>query len=141
MSSQIRQVMSLSTKEYLDISADWILFHKLLHELKCWFLIRLLWNNFFSSIEVTDFSSQLPDQIYGTYMYVTSSVLQCNKKFPQLAMLFLIRRCTLSSYSMSISLERILWVEQRKGNKCHKFILPSFIITIMRKLNNNYCST
>ena len=38
---------------------DRILFHKLLHELKCWFLICLLGNSFFSSIEVTDFSSQL----------------------------------------------------------------------------------
>ena len=51
--------MSLNKKEYININPDRILFHKLLHELKCSFLIWLHGNSFFSSIEVTDFSSQL----------------------------------------------------------------------------------
>ena len=51
--------MSLSTKEYFNSNPDRILFDKLLYELKCWFLVCLLGNSFFSNIEVTDFSSQL----------------------------------------------------------------------------------
>ena len=51
--------MSLVTQEYSGINTDRIIFHKLLHELKCSFLILLHGNSFFSSIEVTSFSSQL----------------------------------------------------------------------------------
>ena len=51
--------MSLSTKEYLNNNQEKILFHKLLYELKCLILVCLLGNSFYSSIEVTHFSSQL----------------------------------------------------------------------------------
>ena len=51
--------MSLSTKEYLNNDPDRILFHKLLYELKSWFLVCLPGNSFFSDLVVTDFSSQL----------------------------------------------------------------------------------
>ena len=44
--SLIRQVISLGKKEYLNNNPDRILFHKLLHQLKCWFLVYLLGNIF-----------------------------------------------------------------------------------------------
>ena len=50
------QIMSSSTKEYLDNDLDRILSHKILYELKCLFLVCLIGNR---GIKVTYFFSQL----------------------------------------------------------------------------------